>query len=133
MRNRMGCHPLDGIAVAVCVRSLIPSVSCFCLERFLFWTLNRCFFYISCLLLSKETRASRRILGTHGVSIVMYGRFVVLSTAIIYGYYTFILKVDEEEFGGVGALLQEGMFASFTLFLVCKFTLNPPLIFANLC
>lgn len=29
-----------------------------------------------------------------------------------------ILKVDEEEFGGHGALLQEGLFASITLFLV---------------
>jgi hypothetical protein len=28
------------------------------------------------------------------------------------------LKVDEEEFGGHGALLQEGLFASITLFLV---------------
>ncbi|CAM6103816.1 unnamed protein product [Calypogeia fissa] len=44
--------------------------------------------------------------------------FVLLSTSIIYGYYTLILKVDEEEFGGHGALLQEGMFASFTLFLL---------------
>ncbi|CAM6119150.1 unnamed protein product [Calypogeia fissa] len=44
--------------------------------------------------------------------------FVLLSTSIIYGYYTLILKVDEEEFGGHGPLLQEGMFASFTLFLL---------------
>ncbi|EEF29285.1 conserved hypothetical protein [Ricinus communis] len=28
-----------------------------------------------------------------------------------------ILKIDEEEFGGHGALLQEGLFASITLFL----------------
>ncbi|KAJ4844635.1 hypothetical protein Tsubulata_022838, partial [Turnera subulata] len=27
-------------------------------------------------------------------------------------------KVDEEDFGGHGALLQEGLFASFTLFLL---------------
>jgi hypothetical protein len=47
--------------------------------------------------------------------------FVVLSTSIIYGYYTLILKVDQEEFGGHGALIQEGLFASFTLFLVCIF------------
>lgn len=38
---------------------------------------------------------------------------------IVYGYYAVILKIDEEEFGGHGALLQEGLFASFTLFLVC--------------
>lgn len=37
---------------------------------------------------------------------------------IVYGYYAVILKIDEEEFGGHGALLQEGLFASFTLFLV---------------
>jgi hypothetical protein len=44
--------------------------------------------------------------------------FLVLSTGIVYGYYTLILKVDEEEFGGHGTLLQEGLFASVTLFLV---------------
>ncbi|KAI5666000.1 hypothetical protein M9H77_15853 [Catharanthus roseus] len=44
--------------------------------------------------------------------------FLALSTGIIYGYYALILKVDEEEFGGHGALLQEGLFASFTLFLL---------------
>ncbi|XP_050367972.1 uncharacterized protein LOC126786249 [Argentina anserina] len=44
--------------------------------------------------------------------------FLALSTGIIYGYYAMILKVDEEEFGGHGALLQEGLFASTTLFLL---------------
>ncbi|KAK9126971.1 hypothetical protein Scep_015817 [Stephania cephalantha] len=44
--------------------------------------------------------------------------FLVLSSAIIYSYYAIILKVDEEEFGGHGALLQEGLFASLTLFLL---------------
>ena len=44
--------------------------------------------------------------------------FLVLSSGIIYGYYSLVLKVDEEEFGGHGALLQEGLFASTTLFLV---------------
>lgn len=29
-----------------------------------------------------------------------------------------ILEIDEEDFGGHGALLQEGLFASITLFLV---------------
>lgn len=45
-------------------------------------------------------------------------RFLALSSGIIYGYYAYVLRVDEEEFGGHGALLQEGLFASFTLFLV---------------
>ncbi|XP_057449180.1 uncharacterized protein LOC130740547 [Lotus japonicus] len=45
--------------------------------------------------------------------------FLVLSSGIIYSYYSVILKVDEEEFGGHGALLQEGLFASTTLFLLC--------------
>lgn len=45
-------------------------------------------------------------------------RFLVFSSAIIYGYYAMLLKVDEEDFGGHGALLQEGLFASITLFLV---------------
>lgn len=44
--------------------------------------------------------------------------FVVLSTAIIYAYYAIVLKVDEEELGGHGALLQEGLFASISLFLL---------------
>ncbi|KAL2898955.1 Uncharacterized protein RDABS01_024039 [Bienertia sinuspersici] len=44
--------------------------------------------------------------------------FLALSTAIVYGYYAVILKIDEEEYGGHGALLQEGLFASMTLFLL---------------
>ena len=44
--------------------------------------------------------------------------FLALSTGIIYSYYAVMLKVDEEEFGGHGALLQEGLFASITLFLL---------------
>ncbi|KAL3831094.1 hypothetical protein ACJIZ3_019896 [Penstemon smallii] len=44
--------------------------------------------------------------------------FVVLSTGIIYAYYALVLKVDEEDFGGHEALLQEGLFASISLFLV---------------
>ncbi|KAL6577220.1 hypothetical protein OROMI_011496 [Orobanche minor] len=44
--------------------------------------------------------------------------FVVFSSGIIYGYYALVLKVDEEEFGGHGALLQEGLFASVSLFLL---------------
>ena len=45
-------------------------------------------------------------------------RFLVVSSAIIYAYYAHVLKIDEEEFGGHGALIQEGLFASLTLFLV---------------
>ncbi|CAM8909949.1 unnamed protein product [Rhodiola kirilowii] len=44
--------------------------------------------------------------------------FLTLSTAIVYSYYGLILKVDEEDFGGHATLLQEGLFASFTLFLL---------------
>ncbi|KAJ9146667.1 hypothetical protein P3X46_028903 [Hevea brasiliensis] len=44
--------------------------------------------------------------------------FLLISSGIIYGYYSIILKVDEEEYGGHGALLQEGLFASITLFLL---------------
>ncbi|KAG9454704.1 hypothetical protein H6P81_007608 [Aristolochia fimbriata] len=44
--------------------------------------------------------------------------FLAISTGIVYGYYAVILKVDEEDFGGHGALLQEGLFASFSLFLL---------------
>ncbi|XP_058099285.1 uncharacterized protein LOC131243753 [Magnolia sinica] len=44
--------------------------------------------------------------------------FLVLSSGIIYGYYAIVLKIDEEEFGGHATLLQEGLFASFSLFLL---------------
>ncbi|XP_010535491.1 PREDICTED: uncharacterized protein C20orf24 homolog [Tarenaya hassleriana] len=44
--------------------------------------------------------------------------FLAISSAIVYGYYKMILKVDEEDFGGHAALLQEGLFASLTLFLL---------------
>ncbi|KAJ6820109.1 uncharacterized protein M6B38_399380 [Iris pallida] len=44
--------------------------------------------------------------------------FLVISSGIIYGYYAHVLKIDEEECGGHGTLLQEGLFASFTLFLL---------------
>ncbi|KAL5660345.1 hypothetical protein ACJX0J_027470, partial [Zea mays] len=51
------------------------------------------------------------------VGAVWIALFMAISTGIIYWYYTYLLKVDEEEYGGHGALLQEGLFASFTLFL----------------
>ncbi|XP_010483564.1 PREDICTED: uncharacterized protein C20orf24 homolog [Camelina sativa] len=44
--------------------------------------------------------------------------FLAISSGIVYGYYAMILKVDEEDFGGHAALLQEGLFASLTLFLL---------------
>ncbi|KAF8396793.1 hypothetical protein HHK36_018426 [Tetracentron sinense] len=51
-------------------------------------------------------------------SVIKGPRFLVLSSGIIYGYYAIILKIDEEDFGGHGTLLQEGLFASLTLFLL---------------
>ncbi|KAJ8642363.1 hypothetical protein MRB53_019057 [Persea americana] len=44
--------------------------------------------------------------------------FLVLSSGIIYGYYAHILKIDEEDYGGHAALLQDGLFASLSLFLL---------------
>ncbi|XAR60604.1 hypothetical protein NMG60_11034043 [Bertholletia excelsa] len=44
--------------------------------------------------------------------------FLAISSGIIYGFYAMILKVDEEEYGGHGALLQEGLFVSIMLFLL---------------
>ncbi|KAH8520354.1 hypothetical protein H0E87_001708 [Populus deltoides] len=44
--------------------------------------------------------------------------FLLISSGIIYVYYGMILKIDEDDFGGHGTLLQEGLFASITLFLV---------------
>lgn len=40
----------------------------------------------------------------------------MMSSGIVYGYYSHILKIDEEDFDGHGALLQEGLFASFHFF-----------------
>jgi hypothetical protein len=53
-----------------------------------------------------------------------FDRFLAISTGVIYWYYTYLLKIDEEEYGGHGALLQEGLFASFTLFLVTCLSQN---------
>lgn len=50
--------------------------------------------------------------------LILVDSFLVISSAIIYGYYAVVLKIDEEDFGGHGALLQEGLFASITVFLV---------------
>ncbi|XP_010521853.1 PREDICTED: uncharacterized protein C20orf24 homolog [Tarenaya hassleriana] len=44
--------------------------------------------------------------------------FLAVSSGIVYSYYTLILKIDEEDFGGHAALLQEGLFASLSLFLL---------------
>ncbi|CAI9778758.1 unnamed protein product [Fraxinus pennsylvanica] len=44
--------------------------------------------------------------------------FLLLSSGIIYAYYALVLKIDEEDFGGHGALLQDGLFASISLFLL---------------
>ncbi|CAI0539782.1 unnamed protein product [Linum tenue] len=64
------------------------------------------------------------------------GIFLLISSGIIYGYYALILKVDEEDYGGHGALLQEGLFASITVFLVIrlvfiKFIPPHPLLFCH--
>ncbi|GJX35536.1 Rab5-interacting protein [Tanacetum coccineum] len=57
-----------------------------------------------------------------GFSINLYintiSGFLLISSGIVYGYYAIILKIDEEDFGGLGPLLQEGLFASVTLFLL---------------
>jgi hypothetical protein len=53
--------------------------------------------------------------------IAMLSRFLAISTGAVYWIYSQRLKIDEEEFGGHSALLQEGLFASFTLFLVHNF------------
>ncbi|KAG8066930.1 hypothetical protein GUJ93_ZPchr0005g14794 [Zizania palustris] len=52
------------------------------------------------------------------VGAIWIALFLAISTGLVYWYYAYLLKIDEEEFGGHGALLQEGMFASFTLFLL---------------
>jgi hypothetical protein len=50
--------------------------------------------------------------------LILVDSFLLISSGIIYGYYAMILKIDEDDFGGHSALLQEGLFASITLFLV---------------
>lgn len=44
--------------------------------------------------------------------------FVALSSGTMYAVYSLYLKLDAEDFGGDAALLQEGLFASMTLFLL---------------
>ncbi|KAJ0260090.1 T90 [Hirschfeldia incana] len=44
--------------------------------------------------------------------------FLAISSGIVYGYYALILKVDEEDYGGHAALLQDGLFASLSVFLL---------------
>jgi hypothetical protein len=66
--------------------------------------------------------------------VLIFYRFMTISTGIVYWYYTYLLKIDEEDFGGHGALLQEGLFASFTLFLVMiQFTVALTWMFLFLC
>ncbi|CAI7777017.1 unnamed protein product [Closterium sp. NIES-54] len=59
---------------------------------------------------------------TGGIGII---GFLVLSTAVMMGYYTLVVKVDAEELGGHGTLLQEGLLNSFGVFLV-SLTHSPP-------
>jgi hypothetical protein len=62
------------------------------------------------------------LLGAHSDHVACFVllccRFFTISTVIVHLYYAYLLKIDEEDFGGHAALLQEGLFASFTLFLV---------------
>lgn len=44
--------------------------------------------------------------------------FLALSSGAMYAVYSLYLKQDAEDFGGDGTLLQEGLFASVTLFLL---------------
>jgi len=46
-------------------------------------------------------------------------RFFVINSLIVYLYYNTFQQVDEEEFGGVGEILKEGLMTSFATFLVC--------------
>lgn len=44
--------------------------------------------------------------------------FFVINSLIVYLYYNTFQQVDEEEFGGVGEILKEGLMTSFATFLV---------------
>ncbi|KAF8102741.1 hypothetical protein N665_0196s0034 [Sinapis alba] len=44
--------------------------------------------------------------------------FLAISSGIVYGYYALILKIDEEDYGGHATLLQDGLFASLSVFLL---------------
>ena len=48
-------------------------------------------------------------------------RYFALSSVIIFSFYKLLLKVDEDDFGGHTALLQEGLMASCGLFMVSSF------------
>lgn len=85
-----------------CVVSLITFTrKLLCIEFMIFCNIFFCIYFFANVLV-----------------LILVDSFLMLSSGIIYGYYAMILKIDEEDFGGHGALLQEGLFASITLFLV---------------
>ncbi|XP_070192079.1 GEL complex subunit OPTI-like isoform X2 [Littorina saxatilis] len=45
--------------------------------------------------------------------------FFLVNVAIVYIYSSTFQKVDEEEYGGMGEILKEGLMTSFSSFLVC--------------
>ena len=47
-----------------------------------------------------------------------------MNAGVVYGYFAFYQRVEDEEFGGVWELLKEGFVTSFALFLVSHFALK---------
>lgn len=45
-------------------------------------------------------------------------RFLLVNVAIVYIYSSSFQKVDEEEYGGIGEILKEGLMTSFSSFMV---------------
>ena len=41
-----------------------------------------------------------------------------MNAGVVYGYFAFYQRVEDEEFGGVWELLKEGFVTSYALFLV---------------
>lgn len=97
------------------------NVSC-CLSSFIGREFGCVLIYFVCLQISYFWSTSAFVYANIPWSLLIstFLRFLVLSSGIIYGYYAMILKIDEEDFGGHGALLQEGLFVSVMLFLVCN-------------
>eukprot|EP01137_Pigoraptor_chileana_P036608 Opistho-2@32512 len=55
--------------------------------------------------------------------------YCALSSAVVYGHFSAVLGLDEEEFGGAWDLIKEGFMPGFALFLVSWITVYSGLHF----
>ncbi len=49
---------------------------------------------------------------------ILASRFLAINALLVYLYFSSYQKLDEEEYGGLGEILKEGLMTSFATFLV---------------